>query len=192
MKLWKKSLVVALAAIMLAATTATAFAAPDDSVQFEFSNKTGTSVQLTLKGPTDTVINVAAGARLTKTELLPGEYTYRYSACGRIFRGTFNVVDGANSAFVLRKCSNALMSSIVLNNQTGNAFILTLNGQNRTYGFWISPGRNVLSVLAGGYSFNSNACGSPSGQLKASQRAKSVWVWDCNANNDKDSVNLVP
>lgn len=189
MKLWKKSMVVLLAAIMLATTVGAAFAA--DTINFQFQNKTGASVQMTLKGPTDTIITVPATNRMTSAKLLPGEYSYRYNACGSVVRGTFTVVDGSNSAFVLRKCSNALTSQVTISNQTGNAFILTLTGQGRTYGFWISTGRNVITVLAGGYDFSSNACLSPSGTLKASQRVKAVWVWDCNAKNDQDSANLV-
>lgn len=179
MKLWKKGLVVALTALLLVTTSATAFAAPgDDTVDFQFTNKTGASVQLTLKGPTDTIINVPSTGR-TMTQLLPGLYVYRYTACGRMNRGTFTVAEG-RAPFILRKCANALTSEININNRTGHAFILTLVGRTRSYGFWVGPGSNSFTVLAGGYHYTSNACGSPSGQFKASLRPSgSAWVWNC-------------
>jgi hypothetical protein len=181
MKFWKKGLVVAIAALLLLTTTATAFAAPrEDTIDFEFRNKTGAAIQLTLKGPTDAVITVRSTG-LTSVQLEPGLYSYRYTACGRVNRGTFTAAEG-RTPFILRKCANALTHEINISNRTGHAFILTLLGRAQSYGFWVAPGNNSFTVLAGGYQYTTNACGSPSGQFKAGLRPSAAWVFTCDNN----------
>lgn len=177
MKLWKKSLVFGVAALLLIASAVPAIAAPRvDTVFLQVNNKTGTAVQVTFKGPTDTNLNVA-GAQ-AKVELIPGEYTYQYAACGRTIRGTFMVNDAPNP-LVLRKCANALTNTFTIYNRTGNPFILRLTGK-QTYAFWIGNGKTEITLLIGGYQFTSNACGdNDKGQFKASSNRLTPWVFDC-------------
>jgi hypothetical protein len=178
MKHWKKSLVFGVAALLLVASAVPALAAPRaDTVDLQVQNRTGASVQLTLKGPTDTTVSVPG--LQTKVQLVPGEYTYVYAACGHTIRGTF-IVNSAPSPLVLRKCANALTSTFTISNRTGNPFILRLTGK-QTYSFWIGNGKTEITLLVGGYQFSSNACGAnEKGKFKASTYRTTPWVFDCN------------
>lgn len=177
MKQLKQSFVFGLAALLLVVSAVPAFAAPrTDAVDLVVQNKTGASVQLTLKGPTDTTVNVAG--KQTKVEVVPGDYTYQYVACGRTNRGTLTVSD-APSPLVLKKCANALTSTFTVANHTGDAFILKLVGK-QTYSFWIGTGNTQITLLVGGYQFSSNACGAnEKGKFKASAYRATPWVFEC-------------
>jgi hypothetical protein len=179
MKTWIKGLALGVAVLVLASAAAPAFAA--DTVDVELQNRTNAQVFLTLKGPTKTTIAVARGN--TSAEVLPGEYDYRYTACGRTIRGTFTVSE-TGGELILKKCPGVAMSQIVVDNQTGSPFVLNLVGLNGTFGFWIPPGGANISVPAGGYQFSSSACGDGNGRIKASTTSQ-VWTWEC------DKITLV-
>lgn len=176
MKHWKKSLLFGMVALLLLVSAVPAFAAREDSVSLQVLNKTGAAVTLTLKGPTDTTITVPGNQ--ARVELVPGEYTYVYEACGRTNRGTFTLHDSPNP-LVLRKCANALTGTFTIDNRTGNPFTLHLTGK-KSYSFWIAPGKSEITVLIGGYRFTSNACGAnDKGQFKASTHRTTPWVFEC-------------
>jgi hypothetical protein len=179
MKAWKKSFVISIALVMLLATAVPAMAATK-VVPVEFQNRTTTEVFLTLKGPTKTTLELPVGK--TKTEVLPGEYDYRYAACGRIIRGTF-IVSNTGGSLVLRKCSSSLTTTFVIQNNTGNAFRLFLEGAKAGYSLWIGIGKNTVTVLTGGYQFTANVCGdTETGKFKARPAGVPNWVFDCKDN----------
>jgi hypothetical protein len=180
MKFLKQGLVLGLAALLLATTAATAVAAPRiDTVDIDVENRTGSTVFLTLNGPGETArVSISANESM-ELSLEPGEYFYKYMACGHLNTGFYTAGVG-QPALVLKKCGGMATSNIVIENQTGSPFVLTLSGQ-QPYGFWIPPGGITIQVLAGGYQFSSNACDVDNGVLKASASRPQplIWTFEC-------------
>jgi hypothetical protein len=176
MKSWLKGLTLLIAVLVFASAAAPAFAA--EMVDVRLDNRTTAQVFLTLKGPMKDSVTAPRG--ISSVELTPGVYDYRYTACGRTIRGTFTVSDTGGS-LIIKKCPGSATSRLVLDNQTGNAFVLTLSGTNGTFGFYIPVGGANISVPAGGYAYTSSACGDSNGRVKAST-APQIWTWTCSKN----------
>jgi hypothetical protein len=180
MKAWKQSFAIGIALVMLLATAVPALAAPVKVVPVVFQNRTTTEVFLTLKGPTKTTVELNVGR--TTEEVLPGEYDYRYEACGRTFRGTFTVGTTGGS-LIIKKCSSSLQTTFVVQNNTGNAFRLFLEGAKAGYAVWIGVGKNTVTVLTGGYQYSATVCGeNEQGTFKARAAGVPNWVFDCKDN----------
>jgi hypothetical protein len=180
MKFATRSVVIWIAIVALLVTAAPTLAAPRvDTVNFAVDNRTGASVQLSLNGPGPAAKFFVASASTAEFELEPGEYFYKYEACGHMNSGTINVAEGRE--LLLKKCAGVSTSNIVLNNQTGTPFIVTITGAGGMFGYWVPVGGINISLPAGGYQFNSNACGDGFGTLKASASLNQplIWTWDC-------------
>lgn len=181
----RKIFVLASVLMLLFVAVVPAFAAPAELV---VQNRTGSAVQLALKGPTDLTVNLSAdGFRQRQTvKLEPGLYTYVYKACGLTKRGTMTVGETGNTPLILKKCPGEGETRISVSNRTGNPFTLSLTGK-KSYSFWIAPGGStVIVVAAGGYQYHTNACGvADSGQFKASARADQPikWNFSCKPTN---------
>jgi hypothetical protein len=173
MKSWLKVVTLGIAVLVFASAAAPAFAA--EMVDVRLDNRGTAQVFLTLKGPMKESLTVARG--ISNVELTPGVYDYRYTSCGRTVRGTFTVGPNGGS-LIIKKCPGSATSRIVLNNKTGNPFVLTLTGTNGTFGFYIPVGGANISVPAGGYAYTSSACGDGNGRVKASTTPQ-VWTWTC-------------
>lgn len=180
MKVGKKLLVLAATVAILLVAAVPAAAQRVETVDITIDNRTGSTVQISLNGPGETSKVFVGSAQDLEVAVEPGQYFYKYEACGRTNSGFYNAVDGA-AALVLKKCSGVATSNIVVDNQTGSPFILTLSGMGGAFGFWVPPGGINISLPAGGYQFNSNACGDGSGTLKASASLNQplIWTWDC-------------
>lgn len=188
MKFATRSVVIWIAIVALLVTAAPTLAAPRvDTVNFAVDNRTGSSVQLTLNGPGPAEQFFVASAASSEFELQPGSYYYKYEACGHMNAGTVDVANGS-APLILKKCPGVATSNIVLDNQTGSPFILTITGVGGMFGYWVPVGGMNLALPAGGYQFNSNACGDGTGTLKASASLTQplIWTWDC------DGITLVP
>lgn len=176
MSIWKRLLVLALALAFLTVAAAPAWAA-EDSATLTINNKTGSDVNLILRGPTDLDVHVV---RLTtKVRLEYGTYEYRYTACGLRRSGTFTIGYGGRT-LLLKKCEKDPNGSFVLDNRTGRTFILILLNSSKRYVLTIKPGDNKLTVLAGRYQYSAYVCGVVQ---KGEQRIKSKnnpdWLWTC-------------
>lgn len=184
MKHLKRSIVLGTVLAMLLIAAVPALAAPRvNTVDIQLVNRTGSSVNVTLNGPDDKqTVFVANGDTEKVSVVASGSYSYRYFACGHTNAGTFTARVG--TSITLKKCGGVTFVKIVVDNHTGNPFILSLTGNGVTYGFWIPNGGANISVLAGGYHYTSNACnasGDANGDIKASARATKpiIWKWTC-------------
>lgn len=153
MKMWKRIAVFTLTALLIATAVMPAFAASE--VGLDIINKTQTTVNLVLSGPTD--LKVTITRTFTPLRVEPGLYTYRYEACGLRNTGTFTVGSGG-ATFTLRKCEKDLNGIIVIQNLTGKTFTLTLSGPKRI-SLTIKPGDNKLTVMAGRFQYSALVCG---------------------------------
>ncbi len=174
MSTMKRTIVLAIAMILLAATAAPAFAAGPEDI--EITNRTGEEVYIILRGPTKATLMVSTG--VSKTHLLQGEYTYKYEACGSVYQGSFTVDEtGAN---LILRCRKGAETTLVINNNTGRAFRLYLDG-NKSYALWILPGRNRVTVASGAYNFSAAVCGGvEEGRFRAKGSGVQFWGWSCN------------
>jgi hypothetical protein len=181
MKLGRKMIVLTATLALLLVAAVPVLAAPRvETVDINVENRTSADVQLTLNGPNEpTTVFVGAGQVVT-LEVEPGQYMFKYQACGHQNSGFFAASAG-EPTLILKKCAGVALSNIVIQNNTGDPFIVTLNGTGGLYGFWVPPGGLTFQVPAGGYQFNSNACGDGSGVLKASASLNQplIWTWDC-------------
>jgi hypothetical protein len=151
-----------------------------ETVDISVDNRTGQSVSLFMNGPGQSETVFLASDQSESLEVLPGEYFYRYEACGHMNFGTFSAT-AAEPTLILRKCAGVSTSNIVVDNQTGSPFILTLNGLGGLYGYWVPVGGLTIQVPAGGYQYNATTCGPNSGTVKASASLQQpiIWSWDC-------------
>jgi hypothetical protein len=188
MKVRKNILVVAVTVALLMLAAVPALAAPRfETVGVGVENRTNASVQITLNGPGQTEVVFLEAGQTLDLELIPGEYFFKYQACGHAYSGTFMATSG-EPVLVLPKCGGEATSNIVIDNQTDNPFILTLNGTGGLFGFWVPPGGITIAIPAGGYQFSSTACGDGNGTLKASASLNQplIWTWTC------DEITLAP
>ena len=134
------------------------YVAAKEFVKVEFQNKTGALVTLILTGPHSYYYYLNTGK--TKVEIIPGNYTYSYTACGQSKTGKFNAKnDGAN--LTLPKCSEEKKSGeskVTFKNNSGASFYLTLTGP-KTYSFYLSTGTTKMTILSGKYKYSYQACG---------------------------------
>ncbi len=180
MKFATRSIVIWIAILALLVTAAPTLAAPRvETVNFAVENRSGSSVQLTLNGPGPAEQFFIASAATSEFELEPGQYYYKYEACGHMNAGTVDVAEG--QTLLLKKCPGVATSNIVIDNQTGSPFIVTITGAGGAFGYWVPTGGMNIQLPAGGYQFNSNACGDGCGTLKASASLTQplIWTWDC-------------
>jgi len=192
MKLGKKSVVLAATMVLLLVAAVPVFAAEEDGVELQIQNRTGTNVELKLKGPTDLVLTVAAQPASVSESVMvaPGEYVYEYEACGKLVRETF-VVTESGATLSLKKC--ATLTRIIIDNNTGNPFLVSLIGA-QNYAFLVPAEGLDIAVLYGGYAYTSLACGlSEQGTLKASAALNQplIWEWECAASAEA-SAQLTP
>lgn len=153
------SLLMAVVIVLAAVAPAQAsYAAAKDIVKVEFQNKTGGQATLSLSGPHSYYFYLNTGK--TKAEIIPGKYTYSYTACGQAKTGKFNAKnDGVT--LTLPKCSEdnkkSGESKITIKNNTGSSFYLTLTGP-KTYTLYISAKSTKATVVSGKYKFSYQAC----------------------------------
>jgi hypothetical protein len=181
MKFGKKGLILLATVALLLIAAVPALAAPrEKTVELEILNKTGEAVSLVLNGPGETqTVFINAGQTL-KVEVVPGEYFYKYEACGLMTRAFAQVTEN-EEVLTLTKCAGTALSNIVIKNQTGRPMIVTLTGLGGIYGYWVPETGTTIQIPAGGYSYTSVACLSVSGIIKASSRLGQplIWTWTC-------------
>jgi hypothetical protein len=172
----KRVLMVLLALLVFASVASPVFAA--DEVALEVFNKTQSTVNLVLNGPTDMKVSISRAFTVLRLE--PGLYNYRYKACGVNRTGTFTL-SSTGGTFTLKKCEKDLNGNINITNLTGSPFILRLSGP-RNYNLTIKPGVNRLTLQAGRYGYSASICGSTETGSHAIKSGKKNpdWVFeDC-------------
>ncbi|MGH2583138.1 MAG: hypothetical protein ACRDFQ_09630 [Anaerolineales bacterium] len=172
-------------AILLLAAAIPAMAAPRiHTIQAMVENRTGETVELTLNGPGPAQLYTVGSGQSLQVELEPGLYIYRYFACGQNKYGLTTFDDGS-LALVLGKCGEGANSNIVIDNHTGDAFIVTLTGTGGLYGYWVPEGGITISIPAGRYQVTTTACLAPEeASIKASPAKYNdplIWTWTCDA-----------
>jgi hypothetical protein len=180
MKFGKKGLVLLATVALLLIAAVPALAAPrEKTVELEIHNKTGEAVSLVLNGPSETQTVFIEANQTLKVDVVPGNYFYKYEACGLMTRAFTQVTE--HDTLNLTKCAGTALSNIVIQNQTGRPMIVTLSGLGGLYGYWVPQGGTTIQIPAGGYSFTSVACLSESGTIKASARLAQplIWTWTC-------------
>jgi hypothetical protein len=179
MKIWRYLTLAGLVLLMVAAVVTPAMA--DDEVTLTVRNLTQENVELRLSGPDKVTITLKQV--ITKIELEPGNYTYRYKACGgRLYTGTIHV--GFGSQFKLIKCEKGLYATLVISNLTGRSFELLLHGP-KTYRITIIPGEYKYTVQAGRYEYKTIVCGeSKKGEKGFKSKTNADWVWSCKKSSD--------
>lgn len=176
MNLWKRSLTLLLAVVLLAVVVMPALAA-EDSGTLTIQNKTGSNVNLILRGPTD--VNVEIVRLTTKVRLEYGVYEYRYTACGLRRSGTFTIGFGGRT-LILRKCEKNPNGSLIVDNRTGQTFVLILLNSSKRYVLTIKPGDNRITILAGRYQYSAYVCGKlQNGEKPIKSKNNPDWIWSC-------------
>jgi len=134
----------------------TAFAASGVPV-LTLTNQTGETFYVTLTGPSSYWFQVLPGKN--NFEVMQGEYTLSYFACGAQQTNTVNVKkSGATlklTCGATDKSGNAPVLNI--NNKTGGSFYLTLTGP-KTYTFNVPTGKSTYQVDQGTYDVSYYAC----------------------------------
>ena len=138
---------------------AAASQATQTTVKVVFNNKTAEVVQLTLSGPASYYFPLPPGK--SNQMMLPGKYTYRYTACGEQKTGSFTVKDSGYT-LTLAACPKKPPTppatyKLVLNNKTGETIQITLTGP-MTYTFTLQPGKTSQDVKPGKYRYTYKAC----------------------------------
>ena len=173
MRSWKRLVLMALLGLLLAVVASPANAS--DKVILTIRNLTQSNVNLVLNGPTKLKLTVVQF--ITKVELEPGSYAYRYEACGRLFSGTVHVVAG--KTFKLVKCEKGLNATLKITNLTGRTFTLLLNGP-KVYLLSIIPGDYKYTVQAGRYEYKTFVCGETrTGEKGLKSKNNADWIWSC-------------
>jgi len=181
MKFGKKSLILlATVAILLIAAVPVLAAPLERTIVIEVRNKTGEAVSLVLNGPEETQTVFLNANQTLKVRVAPGDYFYKYEACGLMNRAFTQVTDSGD-VLTLKKCAGTALSNIAIHNQTDSPIIVMLSGAGGSFGYWVPSSGTTIQIPAGGYNFTSVACLSESGTIKASSRLEQplVWTWTC-------------
>lgn len=130
------------------------------TVKVVFNNKTAEQVRIGLSGPAS--YNFTLPPRKSSQMVLPGKYTYSYTACGEQKTGKFTVKKRGDT-LTLAACPKKPPTppatyKLVLNNKTGQAVKITLTGP-MTYYFTLQPGKTSQDLKPGKYRYSYQACG---------------------------------
>lgn len=174
MNLFKRFALIAITLLLVFGSVAPAYAG--DEVTVHVNNKTGAQVKVIFRGPTDDSFVLKKGDNVVKLE--PGEYLYRYTACGRSINGTFTVAS-FGTILILKKCEKGQEATVTIENLTGHTFSVTLTGPKH-YSLTVAPGNTKLIFLPGAYQYSTNACGTiEKGTIKFKANHSQTWTWDC-------------
>jgi hypothetical protein len=148
--------------------------------KLEITNKSGTNVYLTLKGPQSLYLTVLPG--ISKVELLKGTYQYSYWACGVQETGT--VVIKTAGKLTISQCGTAGGSKkspqLVIVNK--NKTTVTVYVYGPTYHMVVAkPGKTKLPVSEGKYqySFRTDCGGYQSGSLQVKKSGAQLLIPAC-------------
>jgi hypothetical protein len=170
----KRITIAAIAVLLLAVTAIPAFAAGE--VNLTIRNRSGYTIDLVLRGPTDLELTVKQNNTIVR--VVPGTYTYRYRACGHIVTGNFTVGTGGGQLRI-KKCERDPNGAITIDNRTGRLIILRLFGPAR-YNLFLDPGNNRLTLTAGRYTYSVLMCGTTHmGEKGIKSKTNSEWVIEC-------------
>jgi hypothetical protein len=150
------------------------------SVQLVVNNKTGETLNLSLKGPATYNWNINPG-KTTQT-VVPGKYKYTYKACGGQKSGTVEVKKNGK-VLTLAACNQkgAKVGGVVnvkIRNNTGGYVQLNLTGP-ATYSFSLAPGNSTISVIRGKYQYTAWGCGGASISGTKQLGGGKTWTWWC-------------
>lgn len=169
-----------LAVCLLGVTLVPALAA--DTVKVQFQNKTGSEVRLSLSGPSSYSFTLATGK--TNAEVVPGKYTYSYTACdGQSFKGNFNARN-AGATLNLPKCKKSGGGSgggeikVTIKNSTGGSLTIYLTGP-ATYSFSFGSGNTKISIKPGKYNYSAYGCGASISGTKNLKGGGNIWTFWC-------------
>jgi hypothetical protein len=159
------------AAFPMPVAASTTAASPNSKLTI--TNKALGPVMVMLKGPKSYTINAAVGK--TAQDILKGDYTYEYKACGVTKTGKLSA-KGVQSKLNILACKTA--SVTVFNFGVGN-LSLTLSGP-QNYSFSVGPESFTRrTVLEGTYKWRLTAiCSSDSGTTLIKGKKNIFWA-DC-------------
>lgn len=172
-----------LALVMLGSAVAPAYAgekASSDTVQVQIQNKTGSDVTLTLTGPATYYLHLKTGKN--KADVLPGNYSYSYQACGKTNTGKFNVKKNGGN-LTLPKCANSSGKvagevKVTIKNYTGGSITIYLTGP-QSYVFNFASGTSKMYVTAGTYNYTVYGCGTSITGTKKFKGGGLTWSFWC-------------
>jgi hypothetical protein len=151
------------------------------TLQLVVNNKTGATVDLSLKGPAGSY-NWRVKEGKSTFSVVPGIYKYSYTACGKQVSGSVHVRKNAqvlNLAACAKKATKgAGVVNVKIRNNTGGYVQLNLSGP-ATYSFSLAPGSSTISVIKGKYQYSAWGCGGASISGTKQLGGGSTWTWWC-------------
>jgi hypothetical protein len=140
-----------------------------DPVKVHLINNTGEEIKIKITGPTRVTLNLDLGKN--NANLLPGKYSYQFQACGRQYKGTFEVRKAGDS-ITLTTCrhENGRVNTdewnqVIVHNKTKVPVSITFTGP-KVYTVTAAPGNLKVKVEPGKYTYSYVACGAEhSGQF---------------------------
>jgi len=150
------------------------------SVQLVVNNKTGETLNLSLKGPATYNWNINPG-KTTQT-VVPGKYKYTYKACGGQKSGTVEAKK-TGKVLTLAACNQkgakaAGMVNVKIRNDTGGYVQLNLTGP-ATYTFSLAPGNSTIQIIKGKYQYTAWGCGGASVSGTKQLGGGITWTFFC-------------
>jgi hypothetical protein len=151
------------------------------TLQLVINNKTGATVNLSLKGPAGSYTWTVKSGKSTFS-VASGQYKYSYKACDKQVTGTVNVKKNGQ-VLSLPACSKkgtkaAGTVNVKVRNNTGGYVQLNLTGP-ATYTFSIAPGSSTINVIKGKYQYTAWGCGGSSISGTKQLGGGSTWTWWC-------------
>jgi len=150
---------------------------PNKIATLKISNKSGADLQVSLQGKIPYFLNAAAGT--SQHVIRRDTYQYSYYACGKWQSGELKIDNNAFE-FKIPSCQTASTGAIkvVIVNNTNGFLTLHLTGPQE-YWFYISPGRETVSVVKGTYNYTVSGCGSASEIGTRKITSKIEWRFWC-------------
>jgi len=159
------------------------------TVKLVFNNKTAEQVRISLTGPASYYFTLPPGK--SNQQVLPGKYSYNYTACAEQKTGNFTVKKNGDT-LTLAACPKKPPTppatyKLVLNNKTGQTVVITLNGPV-IYTLTLQPGKTSQDVKPGKYRYTYEACqGKKSGTVVVKKNGTLLTLAACPKNKKTSS-----
>jgi hypothetical protein len=159
------------------------------TIKLVFNNKTAETVRMALTGPASYNFTLPPGK--SSQMVLPGKYTYTYTACGENKTGNLTVKKSGDT-LTLAACPKKPPTppatyKLVLNNKTGETIKVTLTGP-MTYTFTLQPGKTSQDVKPGKYRYSYQACqGEKKGTVEVKKNGTLLVLAACPKNQKASS-----
>jgi hypothetical protein len=123
----------------------------EEIVKFKIINKSEAPLRIKLQGPKTYYLDAPVGT--SKYDVLPGTYTYSYTAYGRFTEDNLDILKNGAQLIILSQAVKAR-----INNKTGVPVALRLEGpQTKTIS--VLPGKTKFDIWKGSYNYSFSAYG---------------------------------